>query len=201
MDVFTRDLSRPEPCRERRSLARSRSSTNWKWHSADFTAESSATSISPATSTSRSRSGPRPSRVESPACKRAPASSLTPTRHPSSSRIAEQGGCSTSRHCDRQRDESTGLEGDRAVDAAVASITPSPWPVFAIAIGALVIVAAIWILASSRAWPGASRRYDAPTGNDGTPASTPSVEPTFSTVSDWDSLSAGEDPTGTPDAR
>jgi uncharacterized membrane protein (TIGR02234 family) len=97
--------------------------------------------------------------------------------------------------------EATGLEGDRAVDAAVASISPSPWPVFAIAIGALVIVASIWILASSRAWPGASRRYDAPTGNDGAPASTPSVEPASSTVSDWDSLSAGEDPTGTPDAR
>lgn len=92
----------------------------------------------------------------------------------------------------------TGLEGSVAADALVASLTVTPWPYLAI-IGAIIVVAAgVLVVITARRWPGASQRFEA------TPPSTPQSgqsAPSASTVSDWDSLSAGDDPTGTTDAR
>lgn len=87
----------------------------------------------------------------------------------------------------------TGLDGDRAVAAAVDSIGATVWPAIAIAVGVLFVVIAVLLAVTTRQWPGASRRYEGRADRAG--------EQGASTVSDWDSLSAGDDPTGPPPSR
>lgn len=91
----------------------------------------------------------------------------------------------------------TGLEG-HAAGLLAQSLTVAPWPYLALG-GALIVVAAgVLVALTARRWPGASQRFDA------TPPTSPqggSSAPQSSPVSDWDSLSAGDDPTGTTDAR
>ena len=59
---------------------------------------------------------------------------------------------------------------------------------------------ALMILVVARRWPGSSRRYETSTQRPDNDGSAPPAAGA-SAVSDWDSLSAGDDPTGTPDAR
>lgn len=84
---------------------------------------------------------------------------------------------------------STGLDGRRAVDDAIVSIEVTAWPVVTIVLGALLGIVAIVLAFTTRQWATASARYDAraQASDDSAPAA--------SAVSDWDSLSGGDDPT------
>jgi len=83
--------------------------------------------------------------------------------------------------------EATGVAGVQRVDQ-VASFAVTLWPWLALLSGALLIAAGIAVVATSKRWPGSSRKYNtvrlAPA--DGTRTS----------VDDWDALSSGDDPTG-----
>lgn len=90
---------------------------------------------------------------------------------------------------------STGLDGDRAVDAAVLSVDVSLWPAVTIAIGAALTILALALVFTSRLWGGDSQRHEAPK------ASTDGSSAAPSHVSDWDSLSSGDDPTSAAGSR
>ncbi|MBF0673030.1 MAG: Trp biosynthesis-associated membrane protein [Salinibacterium sp.] len=90
---------------------------------------------------------------------------------------------------------STGLEGEAAVASAVVALEVTPWPMVALIAGALVFVWGIVLALTSRAWGLASARYDTAAGTIDTTAAAPSK------VSDWDSLSGGDDPTSPSGSR
>lgn len=91
---------------------------------------------------------------------------------------------------------STGLDGESAVAAAILSVSGTPWPVIAGVVGLLMVVAGGAIAATTRRWAGPSSRY-------GSRVETVTGDTTGPTnaVSDWDSLSAGDDPTRPPGSR
>ncbi len=76
-----------------------------------------------------------------------------------------------------------GESGSAAVAALVASASITAWPYLAIALGALAALSGVALLATTRRWPGPTRKYDA------------ASEPSESNVGNWDALSAGHDPT------
>jgi len=86
--------------------------------------------------------------------------------------------------------DSTGVDGAESVAALVASTDGGVWPAVTLALGVLAALLGVAVLTTFRRWPASSRRYsavrfeDAPAG--GRDAS----------VSDWDTLSDGRDPTG-----
>lgn len=84
--------------------------------------------------------------------------------------------------------ETTGIDGRDSVASAVVAIGTGVWPAVAIVAGALMTVLGAAILATSRLWPGPARKYQA--------ARPESADEPRSAVSDWDSLSDGDDPTG-----
>ncbi|MCW4384364.1 Trp biosynthesis-associated membrane protein [Salinibacterium sp. SYSU T00001] len=89
----------------------------------------------------------------------------------------------------------TGLDGESAVDATVASIEASAWPIVTVVLGCLLAGTAIVVAMRTRGWAGPSARYDTPVSRAEEPPRG------ASTVSDWDALSDGDDPTGPPSAR
>lgn len=97
----------------------------------------------------------------------------------------------------------TGVSGSSSVAALVASSTLTPWPFLAIAAGLAAVALGVGILATSRRWPGGSRRYQsvavAPAGTDPSRADAPMKSPDAArepdAIADWDSLSDGTDPT------
>lgn len=90
----------------------------------------------------------------------------------------------------------SGVAGDKSTAQLVDSYTATAWPTISLIAGTLLVVVAIWMLVTSRTWPGSTRKYQAvrldpaaaTIGTDGTPAPRSSVD-------DWDSLSSGADPT------
>lgn len=89
----------------------------------------------------------------------------------------------------------TGLDGRTAVLGAVSSLDVGPWPVVTIVVGGALAVVGVLLAFSARRWRKASDRYQAPA-----PAAADSDTPS-STVSDWDSLSGGDDPTSLSGSR
>ncbi|WP_394768793.1 Trp biosynthesis-associated membrane protein [Lacisediminihabitans sp.] len=81
----------------------------------------------------------------------------------------------------------TGVSGTASVSALVLSVTQTAWPWIAVVVGVATIGLGIFVLASSRRWPGSSRRYQ--------PVTFEPAEPGANAVSDWDTLSGGSDPT------
>ena len=81
----------------------------------------------------------------------------------------------------------TGVSGKASVAALVVSSSQTAWPWLATVIGLLTIALGIFVLVTSRRWPGSSRRYQ--------PVGFESAEPGSNPVSDWDTLSGGSDPT------
>ncbi|MET4780227.1 Trp biosynthesis-associated membrane protein [Glaciihabitans sp. UYNi722] len=81
----------------------------------------------------------------------------------------------------------TGVSGKESVARLVASYTQTAWPWLAAIIGLLTLALGIFVLVTSRHWPGSSRRYQ--------PAGSEPAEPGANPVSDWDTLSGGSDPT------
>ncbi|WP_349898041.1 Trp biosynthesis-associated membrane protein [Parafrigoribacterium soli] len=83
--------------------------------------------------------------------------------------------------------KATGVSGTASVARLVASTEPSVWPVIAVVLGCLTALVGLFTIITWRRWPGSARRYEASPDARSMRSSGP--------VSDWDSLSGGEDPT------
>ncbi|MDQ1529342.1 MAG: hypothetical protein QOH77_1132 [Actinomycetota bacterium] len=81
----------------------------------------------------------------------------------------------------------TGISGEASLRKLIESVAYTPWGWIAIFVGVLTFLAGIWLLATFRFWPVASRKYQsvrfAPAGGP------------RDAVIDWDALSDGADPT------
>jgi hypothetical protein len=81
----------------------------------------------------------------------------------------------------------TAVEGADATAALIKSVTETPWGFIAIALGVLTFLAGIWLLLTFRAWPVASRKYQA--------VRFAATDGPRDAVVDWDAQSSGADPT------
>ena len=87
----------------------------------------------------------------------------------------------------------TGVAGEKSLNAIVEAIQFTAWPWVAILGGLLALLTGVFILATFRRWPAASRKYSAVRVED------PSAP--RDSVGDWDALSDGGDPTETSAER
>lgn len=84
--------------------------------------------------------------------------------------------------------DAVGESGTRAVDALVASVSVGAWPYLAVVLGVLSGLVGAALLATTRRWPGPTRKYETgPTETGPAETATPAVT--------WDALSEGRDPT------
>jgi Tryptophan-associated transmembrane protein (Trp_oprn_chp) len=81
----------------------------------------------------------------------------------------------------------TGIAGSSSIDHLIKSVSLTPWGFVAVALGVVAFILGIWLLATFRFWPVASRKYQAVRFQ---PADGPR-----DAVIDWDALSDGTDPT------
>jgi hypothetical protein len=118
----------------------------------------------------------------------------------------------------------TGVAGTSSVRALVEVGEQSPWPAVTVALGALMVIAGLVVIATVRRWPSAGRKYQAVTfqGADGRqsgeladffdddpdaedpsqgrpaaapPHRTPATTARDAAVDSWDDLTRGTDPT------
>jgi hypothetical protein len=83
--------------------------------------------------------------------------------------------------------KATGVSGTKSIAELVSGVAYTPWGMIAIGLGVLAFLAGVFLLATFRRWPVASRKYQAVRLS---PADGPR-----DAVVDWDALSDGEDPT------
>ena len=83
--------------------------------------------------------------------------------------------------------ETTGVAGTSGIAELVSDATPTVWPFVALVVGCVSVLSGVAIIVTARRWPGPTRKYDANPADAGMPAD--------DTVSDWDRLSDGTDPT------
>ncbi len=83
--------------------------------------------------------------------------------------------------------KATGVAGKDAIAVLIRSVTETPWGFVAIGLGVLSFLVGLWLLATFRRWPSASRKYQA--------LRFESPDGPRDSVVDWDSLSDGDDPT------
>lgn len=81
----------------------------------------------------------------------------------------------------------TGIAGRDSLAALVADAAATPWPFIATILGVATVVIGVLIAVTARRWPGSPRKYRA-TGAQETAVVRDSV-------TDWDDLSDGSDPT------
>jgi Tryptophan-associated transmembrane protein (Trp_oprn_chp) len=81
----------------------------------------------------------------------------------------------------------TGVAGSESVDALIKSVTLTPWGFVATALGVVAFVLGVWLLATFRLWPVASRKYQA--------VRFAAADGPRDAVVDWDAMSDGTDPT------
>ncbi|CAN5169787.1 hypothetical protein BH11ACT5_BH11ACT5_00060 [soil metagenome] len=79
--------------------------------------------------------------------------------------------------------DAVGESGSAAVAALVASVAVGAWPWLAVLLGVLSALVGAGVLATTRRWPGPTRKYETGPADTTTPAGT------------WDALSDGRDPT------
>ncbi|TQL47992.1 putative membrane protein (TIGR02234 family) [Homoserinimonas aerilata] len=89
--------------------------------------------------------------------------------------------------------DATGIDGAESLAAVTTAIETTPWPAVAVIAGGLMVALGVVVLATATRWPVSGRKYQATRFE--------SADAPRGAVSDWDSLSDGEDPTGEPDAR
>jgi hypothetical protein len=90
--------------------------------------------------------------------------------------------------------EWTGITGEAAVEALVASVSSTPWPVVTL-IGWIVLLAAgVFTLATTSRWSRTGRRYR----TDETVGAKPAGSRPHDAIDSWDDLSRGDDPTDRP---
>jgi uncharacterized membrane protein (TIGR02234 family) len=87
--------------------------------------------------------------------------------------------------------KATGIAGDESIRALIKSVGLTPWGPVAICCGAVALLAGVFLLASFRRWPTASRKYQAVRFASGVNPETGERD----AVIDWDALSDGKDPT------
>ncbi|GAB3617487.1 hypothetical protein GCM10027416_20440 [Okibacterium endophyticum] len=83
----------------------------------------------------------------------------------------------------------TGIAGHDSVAALINGAEQTAWPVLALAAGLGIGAAGVAVCATSRRWPGSSRRYRAPRLERDDRVSE------HDAVDSWDDLSRGDDPT------
>jgi hypothetical protein len=81
----------------------------------------------------------------------------------------------------------TGVAGSASIAALIKSVAFTPWGVIAIVFGAIAFILGLWLLATFRRWPVASRKYQA--------VRFETTDGPRDAVVDWDALSGGDDPT------
>lgn len=74
----------------------------------------------------------------------------------------------------------------------ISAITVSAWPIVAAALGVVIALAGVCIVAVSGGWKSGGQKYEA-SGTGTTPKKNSDAEP--DRISDWESLSDGDDPT------
>ena len=87
--------------------------------------------------------------------------------------------------------KATAVEGADATAALIRSVTETPWGFVAIVLGVVAFLAGVWLLLTFRAWPVASRKYQAV-------RLVPADGPRDAVV-DWDAQTSGADPTDDQD--
>jgi len=85
--------------------------------------------------------------------------------------------------------EATGISGD-AQDELVRSVSTTPWPVLAVACGAILAVAGLLVLLLGGRWRASGRKYEA-----AAPAAGGASADEPDRIAEWDALSDGDDPT------
>ena len=73
--------------------------------------------------------------------------------------------------------------------SAVARVSVTPWPLVTVGLGALTVLIGIAIVVWGRNWKTAGRKYESTARRSGTPNGSVADR-----ISDWDSLSDGDDP-------
>jgi uncharacterized membrane protein (TIGR02234 family) len=87
--------------------------------------------------------------------------------------------------------EVTGIAGDEAIRALIASTTTTVWPFVAEAAALLLVVAGVFIVVTGSRWPTGGRKYEAAARR----AQRRTPEGPLDAVDSWDDLSRGDDPT------
>lgn len=85
--------------------------------------------------------------------------------------------------------ETTGLAGTATVTDMIASIEPSAWPMIALIGWLILIVTAIFALATAHQWKRGGRRFQTDTAADD------EHDGPVDAIDSWDDLSRGSDPT------
>ncbi len=83
--------------------------------------------------------------------------------------------------------ETTGISGAESVRTLIESATATAWPATACALGAATVMFGVFLTATASRWPTKANRYQA--------VHLESADEPRTAVSDWDSLSDGDDPT------
>ena len=83
--------------------------------------------------------------------------------------------------------KATGVSGVDSVASLVTEVSQTAWPILALVLGAGMCALGIVIIATWRRWPRASRKYQAARFEPDTTSD--------ASMSDWDTLSDGTDPT------
>lgn len=95
--------------------------------------------------------------------------------------------------------EVAGVSDAGAVRQVVDRVDVTAWPAVGIAGGVLAVVLGIVVFVVQRNWPGPTRKYAA--GTAGATADARAAAPVQrDAITDWDDLSAGDDPTADPTA-
>lgn len=83
--------------------------------------------------------------------------------------------------------KTTGVSGATSVAKLVASVDQSAWPWAAVVLGAITALIGVFVVVTTRRWPGSGTRYQPARFEESAESANP--------VSDWDQLSGGADPT------
>ena len=97
--------------------------------------------------------------------------------------------------------KATGVAGPASIHALIKSVAFAPWGIIAIVLGVLAFGAGIYLLATFRRWPVASRKYQAVRFENANQEANGVSTGERDAVIDWDALSEGEDPTTGGPAR
>ncbi|MDY0909799.1 Trp biosynthesis-associated membrane protein [Microbacterium sp. CFBP9034] len=91
--------------------------------------------------------------------------------------------------------EATGITGEAAVAALVASITATAWPVVTLVAWIVLLAAGVFAVVTAARWKAGDRRYR--TDETATTAHAAGSRPPDA-IDSWDDLSRGDDPTDRP---
>lgn len=88
----------------------------------------------------------------------------------------------------------SGITDDAGIREIIAqgTVSTTAWPIAALVAGILIALAALGIIPTAHRWPGGDRKYDRSRFE---PVTEPDESAENDRVSQWDALSAGDDPT------